>query len=44
MNLNKGCIEIVLNLYDTEAVKAMNLNKGCIEILGMKEQITLLER
>ena len=38
MNLNKGCIEIVLNLYDTEAVKAMNLNKGCIEMPQKRPQ------
>ena len=33
MNLNKGCIEMII--YDFEVVgrPAMNLNKGCIEII-----------
>ena len=32
MNLNKGCIEIVMPEEKTQAAERMNLNKGCIEI------------
>ena len=32
MNLNKGCIEILLQNNYITFLYAMNLNKGCIEI------------
>ena len=34
MNLNKGCIEIVLPTPFYNGWITMNLNKGCIEIVG----------
>ena len=33
MNLNKGCIEIVLCYLKELSLALMNLNKGCIEIM-----------
>ena len=32
MNLNKGCIEIVVRAASGDGIPEMNLNKGCIEI------------
>ena len=32
MNLNKGCIEILISPYEAEILNRMNLNKGCIEM------------
>ena len=32
MNLNKGCIEILLRCQLVQRNIVMNLNKGCIEI------------
>ena len=32
MNLNKGCIEIGLQVFAYQMDVPMNLNKGCIEI------------
>ena len=33
MNLNKGCIEIIVALDVADGTLKMNLNKGCIEII-----------
>ena len=34
MNLNKGCIEMIITALINGLANKMNLNKGCIEILN----------
>ena len=38
MNLNKGCIEMILVDIWANHKEQMNLNKGCIEIIIKKKQ------